>query len=152
MAFDFDVKVTGAEEVAARLRLLPKNARDEARKELTKLSRGLANKIRAAGRAATKPRGTGGGAVGAAANTVRARTGLTAGVLAGPHPLLFGSEFGANGRYGWYSAERYKDSVGRQFHPRGGSNWFFKTVDQEQAEFDAAAQAIADDIVRDWGA
>lgn len=149
MAFDFDVKVTGAEEVAARLRQLPKNARDEARKELTKLSRDLANKIRSAGRAATKPRGSGPG--GGAAATVRARTGLTAGVIAGPHPLLYGSEFGANGRYGWYAADKYRHSLGRQFHPHGGSNWFFKTVEHEQPRFDAAAQEIADAVLRDWG-
>lgn len=144
MAFDLEIKVTGADEVAARLRKLPLNARDEARKGMTKLSRDLANIIRRAGKASSRQSAR-------AATTVRARTGLTPGVLAGPHPLLFGSEFGANGRYGWYSAERYRDSVGRQFRPHGGSYWFFTTARREQPRIDEAAKEIADAVIRDWG-
>lgn len=147
MAFDLEIKVTGAEAIKRAADRLPKEMRDEIRKGLTKLSREFANKIRRAGRAATKPRGSGG-----AASTVRARTGLTPGVLAGPHPLLFGSEFGANGRYGWYAADKYRDSVGRQFRPHIKSYWFYRTSRALQPQVDREAKEILDAVVRRWGA
>jgi hypothetical protein len=67
--------------------------------------------------------------------------------------LLFGSEFGANGRFGWYSAPRYAESPGRQFSPHQGQSgrWFFPTVERE---FPAALrewQRAADEIVRRFG-
>lgn len=150
MAFDLDIKVKGAEEIRRAARQLPQDLRDEIRKGLSKLSREFANRIRAAGRATPKPRGTGPG--GGAVSTVRARTGLTAGVLVGPHPLLFGSEFGANGRYGWYAADKYRDSVGRQFRPHVKSYWFYKTSRSLQPEVDREAQEILDETVRRWRA
>src|SRR5437762_1246487 len=92
----FEVDVEGAEEVRRALLKLPLQARDEARKGMTKLSRELAVIIRAAGRADSRQSAR-------AARTVRANRGLSPGVVAGPHPLLFGSEFGALGRFGWYA-------------------------------------------------
>ena len=71
----------------------------------------------------------------------------------GPHPLLFGSEFGMNRRSGWYADDRFRDSVGRQFRPhRGaGSYWFFKTAEQDQPEIQQALRETADEIVRNFG-
>jgi hypothetical protein len=74
-------------------------------------------------------------------------------IKAGPHDLLFGSEFGANGRYGFYSASRYRDSPGRQFRPHRGQNsyWLFRTAEQAQPEIKAQFAAVVDEIVRDFG-
>lgn len=143
----FEVDVIGAKEVRAALLKLPQQARDEARKGMTKLSRDLANIIRAAGRADSRQSAR-------AARTVRALTGLSPGVKAGPHPLLFGSEFGAKRRFGWYAKPRYFHSHARQFRPHlgGGSYWFFKTQEREQPRVDREAQEIGDNVIRRWSA
>lgn len=148
VVFDhFEVSVHGADEVRRALLKLPLEARDEARKGMTKLSRDLANIIRAAGRADTRQSAR-------AAATVRARTGLSPGVLAGPHKLLFGSEFGVKRRFGWYAQPRYFHSHKRQFraHLGGGSYWFFRTQEREQPRVDREAQEIGDNIIRRWSA
>lgn len=152
MAWVWDIKVSNADNVERALSELPLQARDEARKGIEKISRNLANKIRAAGRATPKPRGT--GPRGGAAATTRARRGLSGGVIAGPHPMLFGSEFGAKGRFGWYAKPRYFHSHARQYRPHlgGGSYWFFKTQEANQAAFDRDVQEIGDNIIRRWSA
>jgi hypothetical protein len=33
-------------------------------------------------------------------------------VLAGPHPMLFGTEFGMNKKSGWYADERFRGIAG----------------------------------------
>src|SRR6266705_520239 len=148
VVFDhFEVNVGGAEEVRRALLKLPLQARDEARKGMTKLSRDLANIIRAAGRADSRQSAR-------AARTVRARTGLSPGVIAGPHDLLFGSEFGVKRRFGWYAHPRYFHSTARQFrrHLGGGSYWFFKEQARQQPRIDREAQEIGDNVIRRWGA
>ncbi len=75
------------------------------------------------------------------------------GVTAGPHPLLYGSEFGAFGRFGWYAASRYGHSAARQFRPHlgGGSYWFFETAEHSPAVA-RTWQLLEDSIIRRWGA
>jgi hypothetical protein len=77
-------------------------------------------------------------------------------VVVGPHPLLFGSEFGANQQFGWYANARYDWAAGgRQFRPhrgQGASYWFFQTAEREQPRFAAAHQEMARAIIRDWKA
>jgi hypothetical protein len=67
--------------------------------------------------------------------------------------LLFGSEFGANGRYGFYARPRYAESPGRQFSPHQGrqGRWFFPTVEREQPRTFARWREAADEIVRRFG-
>ena len=67
--------------------------------------------------------------------------------------LLFGSEFGGSGRYGWYAASRYMDSQGRQFSPHQGQRgrWFFPSVEGEQARISQQWRRAADDIVERFG-
>lgn len=67
--------------------------------------------------------------------------------------LLFGSEFGANGRFGWYSAARYAESEGRQFSPHQGrtGRWFFPTVERELPAALKEWREAADEIVRKFG-
>ena len=151
-AIEFDLRVRGVPPIKRALAKLPEDARKEFRKNTEKLVRKLATKVRAAGRSSTKPRGSGPG--GGAAATVRSSGGDSPQVIAGPHPLLFGSEYGANGRYGWYSRDEFRNSTERQFNPhRGrGSYWFWRTLIASKPEFEATYQQIADDITRDWSA
>lgn len=67
--------------------------------------------------------------------------------------LLFGSEFGATRRFGWYANPRYGNSEGRQFAPHQGrqGRWFFPTVEAEQGRIVAEWNRAADAIVRKFG-
>lgn len=149
MPRDFlDVTVRGLREVDAALRGLPADGKREMRKGAVKLSRSLANAVRAAGRASDRQSSV-------ASRTVRTQTqGNNPSIIAGPHPLLFGSEFGASGRFGWYGKPRFFHSPARQFRPhRGaGSYWFFRTIERHQADIDAEWRATSDAITRAWSA
>jgi len=149
MARDFlDIKVRGAREVMRALDALPADARREARRGAVELSRELARIVRAAGRADTRQSAR-------AARTVRTATaGTNPAVVAGPHPLLFGSEFGIKRRTGWYAAGRYDDSPARQFRRHRGnqSYWFFKAQDEAAPKIRRAHQEMVDAIVRSWSA
>ncbi len=143
----FRVEVRGLNEVLRALDRLPKQARDEMRQYSNLLARDLANSVRAAGRADSRQSAR-------AARTVRATQGLKPGVVAGPHPLLFGSEFGATRRFGWYAKPRYYDSVPRQFRPHRGASsyWFFREVERSKPLIDEQARNIGEAIIRDWSA
>jgi hypothetical protein len=138
------VRVEGLGEVLRALRQLPPAAERDLRRHSGQLADKLARLTRAAGvgrgRQAARP-----------AVTVRSSGGASPTVTAGPHPLLFGTEFGARGRYGWYSAGRYRGSSGRQFPRPGGSYWFFRTADHAP-EVAQQWRELADDIIRDWSA
>lgn len=142
------VTVRGDREVLRALAQLPRDAQREARQGAVKLSRELANIVRAAGRADSRQSAR-------ASSTVRTQTlGLQPQVIAGPHPLLFGSEFGATRRFGWYAARRYRDSPARQFrrHRGAGSYWFFVTTERARPAVRAAHADMMDAIVRSWSA
>jgi hypothetical protein len=140
--------VTGLDEVLRALDRLPGQAQREARAGAVKISRRLALLIRAAARASDRQSARAG-------RTVRTATnGLTPSVIAGPHPLLFGSNFGALGRFGWYSKHRYINNRARQFraHRDAPDYWFFSTAEASNAELAQEYQDIADAIIRDWSA
>jgi hypothetical protein len=143
------VRVTGLNEVIRALHNLPGQAQREARRGAVKVSRDLANLSRAAGRASDRQSAR-------ASRTVRTATaGLNPNVTAGPHPLLFGSEFGVIARFGWYRKGRYHDSPKRQFRGRTAGNvgyWFFPTAKAENPGLRGAYQEMADAIIRDWSA
>jgi hypothetical protein len=145
-----DTRVSGLNEVIRALERLPSAAQREARRGAVKISRDLANAIRATARASDRQSAVAG-------RTVRTATeGLNPAVIAGPHPLLFGSNFGALGRFGWYSKHRYINSRARQFRAHVGQStadyWFFSTQVREEPRLQAGYQAIADAIIRDWSA
>lgn len=147
---DIRTRVTGLREVLRALDRLPDDAQREARQGAVRLSRLLANQIRAAGRASSRQSAR-------ASRTVRTATeGNNPAVVAGPHPLLFGSNFGAKRRFGWYRKPRYWDSPLRQFRPwiGQGSNdyWYFRTADQAAPEIAAEHRSMLDAIVRSWSA
>lgn len=147
------VELEGVRDTLRALRALPKEASDQLRVETLALSTRLAEKVQAAARAQ-------GGQARAVAVTVKARRDRVPVIVAGgakrvgrkrspAYGLLFGSEFGMNGRSGWYAASRYRASRGRQYRPHHGrhSYWFFKTVEANESEIAAAWRRVADDVV-----
>ena len=147
LLIDFNVRVEGADAMVRALRRLPKAARDEFRREATKLSRELATKLRAAVRAESK------GRMGSkVAPTIRAQTGLSAGVLVGPQDMVFGTEFGMNRKSGWYADERFRDNTALQyFRHQGDGYWWNPTIRASKPDADAAVERALDEAVRHWG-
>jgi hypothetical protein len=144
---DVSVRIIGLADVQRAARGLPADGRAELREGSRRIARALAATTRAAGRAESKQAAR-------AARTVRALAGSRPEVTAGPHPLLFGSEFGMTRRTGWYRKGRYGKSRGRQFKPHqgAGSYWFFVTVAAAQPAVDAEYRAMADAITDRWSA
>lgn len=148
MARDFlQIKVTGDREVLRALRKLPDDAERELRDGMTQVSQQLAERVRAAGFADTRQSAR-------AASTVQAVPGTSPRVQAGPHPMLFGSEFGILRRTGWYAKPRYLNSPERQYRPHRGSAsyWFFRAQEDNQGWIDEQWRGVADAVVRDWNA
>lgn len=142
------VTVRGLREARRAADNLPADARRIARAGAVDLSRELANLVRAAGRADTRQSAR-------ASRTVRTQTaGLQPSIVAGPHPLLFGSEYGIKRRTGWYAAKRYSDSPKRQFRPHRGnaSYWFHKTIDENRTRIRSAHADMVSAIARSWSA
>lgn len=142
------VTVRGAKEVERALAKLPDQAKAETRRGLRSLAGRFTQLIRAAARTESKQARR-------VAPTVRSHVqGLGIEVSAGPHPLLFLSEFGMNRRTGWYANIRRRPGQQRQAprHLDGGSYWFFQTVDEHRDEIDRRAQEIAERIVERWSA
>jgi hypothetical protein len=145
---DIDWTFHGLDEVKRALAHLPEQAQREIDDQHRQLANRLADYVRSAARASSRQSAR-------AAATVRPGDGAQM-VVAGPHPLLFGANFGARGRFGWYSKHRYINSRPRQFRPwiGQGSNdyWFWSTIEAHQAEIDQAWAQALDAIVRAWGA
>jgi hypothetical protein len=144
------VTVRGSSAVIRKARKLPRDARKRLDEGTRNLARQFARVVAAAGRADSKQSAR-------AARTVKASTlGGKPAVVVGPHPLLFGSEFGANQQFGWYAHPRYEWARGgSHFRPhqgKGGSYWFFATAEREEPRFAEAHQEMARAVIRDWGA
>jgi hypothetical protein len=147
-----NVRISGANEVLRALQGLPKDADRELQAEAFDISKSLADRIKAAGRADTRQSAR-------AARSVRevkagAWPAITAGGTKGSRPFLFGSEFGMTRKSGWYRKRRYFDSAGSQFRPHlgSGSYWFFKTAEREQPWIASEWHKAADAVVRKWSA
>ena len=138
------MRIDGLRETIAALNRLPKEANAEIRATALALAKDLAAAAAAAGRAEGRQAAL-------VAATVKAGRDRVPVVTAGgtrrlgsnrapAFKLLFGSEFGSN----FY----------RQFgkpHVGSGSYWFFRTVDEEQAEISAAWLKAADEIIERFG-
>lgn len=146
----------GVRETLAAFRYLPKDANQELRQASLRIADLLAQSARTASGIDAQS-----AAVGKTVRAIRDRVPV---VQAGggrrvtssgarAYELLFGSEFGANGRFGWYSARRYAESEGRQFSPHQGrqGRWFFPTVERELPAALAEWGKAADAIVRRFG-
>lgn len=151
------VSIAGLHGTLDAFRELPRNASQELREASLEIAQDLAGDIRAA--ALTEGR-----QAAALASTVKATRDRVPAVTAGgtggvgrhrtpAWQLLFGAEFGANGRYGWFSAARYRAATNRQFKPHAGTEgyWFFPTARLAEPEMGRRWRAAADEIVRKFG-
>lgn len=149
----FTVSIRGADEVLRAFDKLPKDAESELRAQAFDIAKVLADRIKIAGRALSKPR-----QAARAASTVREVKGAFPTIQASntgrAHGLLFGSEFGMNRKSGWYRHRRYFPSRGYQFAPHlgGGSYWFFRTAEAMQPYVESEWRKVADTVVRKWSA
>jgi hypothetical protein len=142
---ELSVAVRGAAELARACRRISRDADKELREQAFDISKVLADRVKFAGAASDAQSAR-------AARTVRERRNRFPSITAGPHPLLFGSEFGANGRFGWFGAVRYSNSPARQFRPHlgAGSYWFFRTADAMQPYVEAEWTEVAERLVEEW--
>ena len=138
-------EVRGAAELVRACARMEREAPGTVRDQAAEVADDLADRIQAAGRSDTRQSAR-------AAGTVRSTGGFVPQVTAGPHPLLFGSEFGMTRHSGWYAKGRYYSSPGMQFRPHNGGDgyWFFPThranLDWELEYF---AEAI-DELLDGW--
>jgi hypothetical protein len=143
------VTMRGDREVERALDALPGEARAQLRRGLGALAARFTKLVRAAAAADSKPARR-------AATTARTQvSGTGVATTAGPHPLLFLSEFGMNKHTGWYGKPRYARSPSPNAphrHIGQGSYWFFRTVDEHRDAIDGKAREISDAVVRNWGA
>ena len=149
MVIRIRARLEGLTEVRRALKRLPANAERALKRRGYQLSYNLVRRQRTAARRHSRQAAR-------AATTVRIdrSAGLLPTVSAGPHPLLYGSEFGAKRRFGWYAAARYGHSEPRQFSPHlgGGSYWFFKAAEDYRGKMTEEFGRAADDVIREWGA
>jgi hypothetical protein len=149
MPGELSITVRGAREVERALAKLPDEAQVELQRGLRSLAGHFTRWVRAAARADSRPAAR-------AATTVRSFVqGAGVEITAGPHPLLYLSEFGMNKHTGWYGKPRYSRSPSPNAphrHIGSGSYWFFRTVDEHRGAVDDQAREIADAIIHNWGA
>lgn len=149
------VRVEGLREVRRALRAFPPQATAELKDGSLRLANRLVPLIKAAGAARGRQTER-------ASRTTKVVKGAGGGVLprieAGgskkARDVLFGTEFGATRKFGWYRAGRYYNSRGKQFPPHvgRGSYWFHVTVERNKQTIDAEAATMADELVRRWSA
>lgn len=139
----YRIKVDGARPILAVLQHLPKDASDELRDGAERLAGTLARHAIAAGQAEGRQAGI-------VSATVKVRRDRLPVISAGgtkligrnrkpAFKLLFGSEFGAR------VLKQYKPHIGR------GSYWFFRTIEDHQAEISREWERVATAIVRKFG-
>lgn len=142
------IRIEGAREVIRALGQVPGDGEEALRRRSNELAYNLLRRMR---RAAARE----GRQAARAASTLRVvRGSLLPTVTAGPHPLLFGSEFGMTRHSGWYSRGRYYHSTGQQFGPWRGNEgyWFFPARRAADPVIGAAWRQAADDVIRSWSA
>jgi hypothetical protein len=144
----FEIDVKGEEKVERAAAKLPGDAQKGIAKEKKRLAKNLAAKLRRAVISGTKQRH--GRPMGARVRPTIHQRGET--VLAGPHPMLFGTEFGMNKKSGWYADERFRHSTALQyFRHQNDGYWWNPTIRRAKPDADAAVQRALDEAVRNWG-
>lgn len=163
MAFQghLEIDVKGTEEVEKDAKFLPLDARKSLAKEKKRLAKNLAAKLRRAVISNTKvsrqtsPGGRSRGHGSSRPMGIRVRPTIRQQgdhVLAGPHPMLFGTEFGMNKKSGWYAHPRFANNPSLQyFRHQGEGYWWRPTILRSKPEMDAAVKRVVDDAVRNWG-
>jgi hypothetical protein len=144
----FEFTVEGEEQVERNAAKLDPDARKGITKEKKRLAKNLAAKLRRAVISGTKQRH--GRPMGARVRPTIRQRGET--VLAGPHPMLFGTEFGMNKKSGWYADERFRGMPNLQyFRHQNEGYWWNPTIRRSKPDADAAVQRALDEAVRNWG-
>ena len=147
MTLRVSVQIEGVEEISRALARVPREGRTALVKRSGELAYNLVRRQRRSAASSSRQARRAAGTL----RVVRGR--LLPTIQAGPHPLLFGSEFGVLGRFGWYSAGRYRRSAPRQFKPwRQGSYWFFEAAERATPVITQAWAEAADDVIRSWRA
>lgn len=157
------LKVTGAKEVERALHHLPSDADRALKKERRRLAKNLTAKLRRAvisktkisretspepgrrgGRASHRPMGI------RVLPTIHQRG--TA-VIAGPHPMLFGTEYGMSRKSGWYAYPQFVSFPNLQyFRHQNDGYWWRPTILHSKPEADAAVRRAADEALSHWDA
>lgn len=142
MAIDIDVR--GEDKVLRAAVKLPSDAAKANIKEQKRLAKNLAAKLRRAVVSRSK------GRMGSKVRPTIHQSGIH--VTAGPHPMLFGTEYGMNSKSGWYAAERFRGNPHLQyFRHNGGGYWWRPTIERSKPEADAAVKRALDEAVSRWG-
>ena len=140
--FEFDVR--GEEKVQAAAAKLPGDASRAMTKEKRRLAKNLAARLRRAVIRGSKT------TMGRKVRPTIHQSGET--VTAGPHPMLFGTEFGMNRKSGWYADERFRNSEARQyFRHQNDGYWWNPTIRAAKPDADEAVRRALDDAVSRWG-
>lgn len=150
------IRITGVRETIRAFNEVPKDANNELRDGSMKLAQALAPKMAAAGRSQ-------GAQAASVASSVKARRDRVPVVVAGgakrvtknrasAGALVAASEFGANGRYGWYALPWFRGARGRQYKPHRGaaSYWFFRTAEENTGQIERAWTEMAERILEKW--
>lgn len=136
------LRIDGLRETMRAFRELPKEANNSLRDRTLELSERLAGRVRTAATGDS-------GQSALIAPTVKAKRDRVPVIQAGgtkkvgrnrvpAFKVLFGAEFGAT------RLKQYRPHVGQ------GSYWFFRTVEENEAEIADAWRKVADDIIREW--
>jgi hypothetical protein len=143
-----EVRIHGLDEVIRATERIDGAPPEELENAAQRSAEKLAELVRAAGQGSDRQ-----SARAAATVRVEDHDGYPS-VTAGPHPLLFGSEFGALGRFGWYSKPRYRNSQLRQFrtHLGSGSYWFFRTIEENAGAVESELDRALELVTRRWRA
>lgn len=138
------IQIQGATELMRACADLGRDAEDDLRDQAFDISRVVTDRIKYAAAASDRQSARAG-------RTVRERRDRYPVITAGPHVLLFGSEFGATRHFGWYARGRYYSSPGRQFRPHHvDSYWFFRTAEANAGYIESEWREVAEKIIREW--
>lgn len=142
MAFDIDVR--GEEKVERAAAKLPPDAAKANIKEQKRLAKNLAAKLRRAVVSRSKT------TMGRKVRPTIHQAGVH--VTAGPHPMLFGTEYGMNRKSGWYARPEFRDNPHLQYFRHNGSGyWWNPTIERSKPDADAAVKRALDEAVSRWG-
>lgn len=120
MASGSSVRLEGADRLAAALARYPAASRVELRKSNLKVARRAREVTRAGAGRAGRMQAKMAGGIGSAASSKNAQLTVRNTARAPGAQAAF---YGAKRRAGWYAAERYADSRGRQFPEWIGNRW-----------------------------
>lgn len=146
------IRIEGATALLRAFDQLPDDAQRIVRERSEELARELVDAITVAAQMRGRQAAM-------AASTVKVEPGNKPVISAGKRGpkkargVLFGTEFGATRRFGWYSAGRYYNLPNKQFPPHRGSNsyWFYKTIDRNERRIGQAYVEMLDAISQQWG-